>query len=406
MPHRYTNIRIVDPITTSDTIERRPFDLIWAALAAAEETMQGGPLTPAWLSLFQAHLSARDTATLRWREDLAESTEMRRAYSAMYGRFFSRALLASRFGFTNFVPLERNITRLGKAATVRRKKKGDIPDWIAWDPAASSYVLAEAKGCLTGRDRSFLYGTPTCIGAGKAQFDRVIVRNARGRKIRTRNWVAANLWATDVRGRRSVSVLWDPDEDGEELSDDDIPENATAIREHRINNIAVGLGRQGSLRLGAEALGQAVRIAIDPSGEDLPPEPPKEQLPPELPRQQLPPEPPTDQTTKIVSDDVNIPIFPSLNVPAREPHSDVYVAALVTPLGIRPILNREDFEAVRNVQRQVRDENGLAMIYGLSKHALAAKDYRCELWLSAGGIASPDGAGLFDLKLVQMESVT
>ena len=124
MSYRYTNIRIVDPITGGDTIERRPFDLMWAALAAAEETMQGGPLIPAWLGLFQSHLSVKDTATLRWRKDLAESTEMRRAYSAMYGRFFSRALLASKFGFINFVPLERNVTQIGEAADSKSKKKG------------------------------------------------------------------------------------------------------------------------------------------------------------------------------------------------------------------------------------------------------------------------------------------
>ena len=250
---------------------------------------------------------------------------------------------------------------------------------------------------MTGRERSFLYETPTCIGAGKAQFDRVIVRNARGQKLRTRNWVAANLWATDVRSRRSVTLLWDPDEDGEELSDDEIPENATAIREHRINNIAVGLGRQDSLRLGAETVGQAVRITINPSTEEMPPAPPREELSPESP---------TSQTTRVAPDDVSVPVLPSLNEPAQERHTDVYVAALVTPLGIRPILSETDFETVVKFQQQVREENGWAMIYGLSKSALSERDYKRELWLSVGGIASSDGAGLFDLKQIQIESIT
>ena len=41
--------RIVDPGASSDDLEVGPFDLWWAALSAAEETIQGSPLAPAWL---------------------------------------------------------------------------------------------------------------------------------------------------------------------------------------------------------------------------------------------------------------------------------------------------------------------------------------------------------------------
>ena len=107
--------------------------------------MQGGPLTLAWLQLFAAHLSSLEKTELRWSGDLAESAEMRKAYSAIYGRYFSRALLASRFGITDFVPLSRNSTVIANGVTVNRIGRGDIPDWIAWDPVSSCYVLAEAK---------------------------------------------------------------------------------------------------------------------------------------------------------------------------------------------------------------------------------------------------------------------
>ena len=42
------------------------------------------------------------------------------------------------------------------------------------------------------------------------------------------------------------------------------------------------------------------------------------------------------------------------------------------------------------------------MIYGLSTSALERADYKGTLWLSDGGIASADGAGLFDLKEIQL----
>ena len=381
MPYRYTNIRIVDPTKKWDKVEAQPVSLWWAALAAAEETVQGGPLAPAWLRLFQDHLSILETRILRWRGDLAQSTEMRRAFSAMYGRYFSRALLARSFGLTDFVPLSSNDTPIANGVTVRRIGRGDIPDWLAWDPKTSSYVLAEAKGSLTGRDRNFLYETPACIATGKAQFDRVEVIDSCNRRIRTRNWVAANLWTTDERIRKSVSLLWDPEGDGEELLPNEKSENAAAIREHRIANIATGLGHKKELLLGEEDLGQTVRISIQPSKDDLPPEPAE------------------DSVTRGDSKDPGKSVLPPID-PPREKHEDVYVAALITPLGVRPIRDNADLETLLSVQQ---DGNEPAMVYGISTSALTIADYKQAPWLSGGGLASPDGAGLFDLKQIELD---
>ena len=57
MSCRWTHLRQVDPGTGLDVVERRWLNLWWAAVAAADETIQGGPLAPAWLRLFEAHLS-------------------------------------------------------------------------------------------------------------------------------------------------------------------------------------------------------------------------------------------------------------------------------------------------------------------------------------------------------------
>ncbi len=110
MSLRYAFTRIVDPGAGTDVVQLGPFDLWWAAISAAEETIQGSPLASAWLRLFQDHLSRDDTSELRWAGDLAESAETRRAYSALYGRFFGRAFLASRLGIRisfRFIPTGR-----------------------------------------------------------------------------------------------------------------------------------------------------------------------------------------------------------------------------------------------------------------------------------------------------------
>ena len=95
-------------------------------------------------------------------------------YSGLYGRYFARALLASRLGITDFVSLNRNSTQIPDGVSVERIDTGDIPDWIAWDPQENTYVLGEAKGCLTGSAQQFLGRTPSCVDAGKVQFTRVI----------------------------------------------------------------------------------------------------------------------------------------------------------------------------------------------------------------------------------------
>ena len=336
--------------------------------------MQGGPLTSAWLYLFASHLSRDETRKLRWGGDLAESAEMRRAYSAMYGRYFSRALLESRFRLTDFIPLHTNSTTIENGVTVNRIERGDIPDWIAWDPVSGSYVLAEAKGRLTGNDSDFLHQTPRCIKEGKAQFQRVEVRDTYGRKIRTRNWVVANLWSTDERKREPVSLLWGSETGGETLSENEVRRNEVAIRQHRIAKIAIVLGRQNSLHKNANDVGQTIRISIQPSVSDGfdAIQPAWENI--ERERENL-----GEET-------------------AREAHEDVYVAALITPLGIRPILTEDDIEFVYLAQEKMQYGNEVAMIYGLSRNAVLTERHEGEQWLSTGGIVSPDGTGLFNLK--------
>lgn len=379
MLYREIKFRRVDRHTGGDSTENLLFNLYRAALAAADETMQGSPFYSAWLQLFQTHLSSK-TSKLRWCEDLAESTEMRRAYSAMYGRYFSRGLLTQKLGITDFVPLNRTNTNIGNVVTVNRKSKGDIPDWIAWDSINGSYVLVEAKGNLTGKESEYLYSKPPCIEIGKAQLKRVDVKDLHGKRISTHNWVAANLWSTEVRGNLPVSLLWKSINQGSALMNDEIQMHASAIREHRTDRIGTQLTRTESFRLGQGISSLVLRISIEPSVEHRTIE--------------------SEDQSRFEA--VSFPSFEHIEELSTERHEDVYIAALITPLGVRPILDKSDLEFALSVQRRVKEGIEVAMIYGLSMDTVMRSDYKRTAWLSGGGIATTDGAGLFNLKEVQI----
>lgn len=373
MPFRWTNIRTVEPSIPHDRTSHQPFSLWWAALAASDETMQGGPLIPAWLRLFTRHLSSADVVRLRWGGDLAESAELRRAYSALYGRYFSRALLASRLGLTDFVSLRTNLTRLPNGITIERTAKGDIPDWIAWDPREGRYCLCEAKGSLTGREMDFLTGEPACVRDGKKQFSRVRVIDRSGRVVATRNWVAANLWSTDGRPRESVSLLWDPPGDGVAISADERQRHADGIRRRRIANIALRLGRVGLLGASRRPGDMLLHVTAKPEDDGMP---------------------------RWVGRDHEDELLRPVDRPAVEPHSDTYAAALITAFGIRPIVSPEDMSVIKSVRRSGEP----AMLFGLSANALHADQGFRQPWLSGQGIAAPDGISLFDLHRVDVET--
>ena len=391
MSYRYAFTRIVDPGVGTDLVESGPFDLWWAAISAAEETIQGSPLAPAWLGLFREHLSQVNRSELRWAGDLAESGEMRRAYSALYGRFFGRAFLASRFGFRDFIPLHYDRTRVGNLVEVTRVKRGDVPDWIAWDPGSQSYVLAEAKGRLGGSLRGYLSRTPACIGSAKAQFQRVEVRDAHRRRIATTNWVAANLWCTDRRGQAPVCLLWDPDGEGEQLLGEEVPRHAAAVSRQRVGSIAAALGHPGFADGSTEPRGRVIRIAAAPSES------------PEADEVPAAPQGFDDERLFLGTDGESVGVARREGEPrSRERHEDAYLAAIMTRFGITPIVDQSGVDAARRAQDRAGSGEEPALIYGISAGALARAETDGRGWFSGGGIVSRDGAGLFDIAQVEI----
>lgn len=386
----------------------------WIAHAAAEETLQGSPLVSAWLKLFRAHLSTRDD-WLRWRGDLAESTELRRAYSGLYGRFFARALLTQHLGFTRFRSLRRNGLKIPNGAEVKRTDDGDIPDWLAWDDQHSRLVLGEAKGSLTARD--FLApGTPKCVENGQSQFERVTTFD-QGRYVRPTHWVAATRWATEKRSGKPVTILWDPPGEDARFGEEEAARHRAAMTHAWLDSIAAGMGWTGADDLlSRERRREALVIRAEPgsiaqsddwplleddSSHDLMVSGPGETREETENAERLDFEDPIGELgDSDLYTDTRILMPPDPEPPALH---RAYIAALITRFGIRPVKTADDLEAIRRSQEAAQRLEEPAMMVGVPLDIDPASGMSEGTWLSGAGIAQPGGLAVFDLRQVTFD---
>ena len=380
MSRRWLYVRTNDGCGT-ERRSVRATSLWWLALAAGEETLQGGLMSRAWLRLFRAQLSTDQLVWLQWRGDLGESAEIRRAYSALYGRYVTRGLLQALFGFRDFVPLRRNITTTPGGIRIRRNAKGDVPDWIAWDPTANRYVLGEAKGNLTGHTNDFLNGTPACLASGKQQFARVDVTDAVGMAVSTADWVGANLWATDVRKRRPVFVAWDPTRPGRQLSQEEQAHHADALSQRWIMSLADGFGYselrriRSTLPLRPSTGAVMVRVPATPDSQ-----------PPRL----------RFRTQEDIVRDEG-------DVPSAQLHEGRYIPALVTGQGLIRLQGDGALDLLKDQQTRAKARGEPIVFLGLPTVRLASvPKLPTKVWLSDHGIVGPSGLAVFDLRKIEI----
>lgn len=432
---RWVNHRLYDG-NGGDVQGPIPINLMWVAAAAAEETFQGSPLARAWLDLFRAQLSSDDNYWLRWRGDLAESSELRRAYSGLYGRFFARALLQQHLGFTSFLSLQRNGLKVGAAVEVERTSAGDIPDWIAWSPTHKRYVLAEAKGSLVAKD--FLKaGTPNCIKEGKKQFSRVRVL-VNGVEHDPLRWVAASRWATDTRPGGPATALWDPPVPDHSFAPEEADRHQEAMHRAWLESIAPGFGlRTAQDFSNAERSQLGVAVFAPPGGIEadlrdgsLKVEAPPKVLPDDADRPASYQAEETSRSgssfdrdgkegnggTKDTSEDekkgpdaLESHEFYK-NSSLLEPHAGEqtihfgrYVTAAVTRFGIAPVRAQRDLEALLRLQDRIRKgEEATAMLVCIPLSDLKSGE-RKVIWNDAAGISQSGGLSVFDLEKVEID---
>lgn len=415
--YRWTQHRVFDDVGSDR--QGPTVVLIWdVVLAAVEETLQGAPLQPAFLQLFSTQLSSKDPTWLRWRGDLAESAELRRAYSGLYGRFFARALLTRHLQLTRFQSLNRDRTDVG-TLTIKRISDGDIPDWIAWDARRGRHVLCEAKGSMTARD--FLSpGVPACVAAGKAQFARVEVRDG-GVEVNPGKWVAATRWATDGRPGKPVTILWDPPGNEE-------PYDSEATRRHRndmtrawLNSLAPAFGcRNADELLSPERRFEAVRIRADPGRRhpsgDWPSGAPDDTAADDstsaqvgrLSSDEVRDTGDTDLSQAILEDDLGgSAVYAATSVPRppageKSPFEGDFLTVMITRFGVRPVRTLDDLIVVTRAQKRARALEEPALLACLP-FGLDADDPPAEgEWLDEAGIFRSGGLGVCDLRSIEI----
>jgi hypothetical protein len=418
MAYRWTRHRVFDS-AGNDKAGLAAISLLSVARAAAEETLQGSPLVSAWLKLFSTQVSLTDRYWLRWRGDLAESAELRRAYSGLYGRFFARALLTHHLGLTRFLSLKRNGLAIPGSVHVERQAPGDIPDWIAWDDRASRFVLCEAKGSLTSND--FLStGGPKCAHDGKSQFERVRTFDGTT-EIHPAKWVAATRWATDHRRVNPTTILWDPPSDYRPFSREDADRHRAAISRAWLASIAPGLGwRSADDLLSKERSRQAVVVTAKPG--PVPPEmdwPQAEDVDEINDLGDLSAVP--QATRQIVASGIRPRIsrgqqdnLTEANLyydrAALEPrprekagYEGAYLISLITRFGVRPIRTNEDFDLVQREQDRARRLEEPAMLVGLPIGFDPQAHDSGVQWMDDAGIAAKNDLAVFDLRMIATE---
>jgi hypothetical protein len=254
--------REVTPTGTYWTDIYEDFDLRWAAWGAAVETLQIDLVAAGWMSLFDALLEPPPEAALRWRgAGPGTNAEIKRAYSALFGRFFGRAVLR-RYHGCRWLRQVRDGLELAPGIQLRRRAgyDGDLPDWVGWDDHHGCIVVAEAKGSnARGNWHSI---NPPPIRTALAQLERVEIVDTFGSPVHFKTWAVACRWGTMANGIEPTIITCDPDTNGRALE----PEEARQVRSEmqaRWNaDLLEGLGRPD--------VAQAARMAnLDAGTVDL-----------------------------------------------------------------------------------------------------------------------------------------
>ncbi len=235
-----------DPNNTP--MKRIPFDIDLVAASAWGEILQAAPGAQSLAGIMEALLAPSSTDLVWQASGPGRGTEMRRAFSGMFGRFFARAYLQLNHGFTWFNPIDGDNYLLSPTWRVRRKptQKTDMPDWICAKPG--QLAIGEAKG--SNIEGAFPpKGTPAPIKkAGKqikgVQVEKLITAGAAPHWVakQVKGWAVMSRWGTANPPRDPYLYALDPDTDGEALSASEKDELEQVVARRHVELLAIGLG--------------------------------------------------------------------------------------------------------------------------------------------------------------------
>ena len=146
-----------------------------------------------------------------FREPLGQAREVKVALSGLFGRFVARAYLERYFGLSIFAHLGQRVFLLNgkRRVEVKRKTRGDLPDWIACDSQLKKITIAEAKGC---HDKQ---GPDKALARAWLQADRIDIVSGDKKATAKRVAIATRWGASQGGAREALLAVRDPDDQGE-----------------------------------------------------------------------------------------------------------------------------------------------------------------------------------------------
>lgn len=181
-----------------------------------------------------------------FKEALGQAREVKVALSGLFGRFVARAYLERYFGLALFAHVTSGsiLLKRGRRIHVVRRKRGDLPDWLASSGSRKSLAIVEAKGCHD------VPGTARAMKRAWPQTHRIDVMAGR-KKVSVKRIAIVTRWGVRVGGAHDPLLsVHDPRYAGAATPED---EDATIIELLRVH-IANLITRLGHSELAAALL--------------------------------------------------------------------------------------------------------------------------------------------------------
>jgi hypothetical protein len=221
------------------------FDITQVELEALREVLQTTIGPNPFSTFLGGFLTPYNTQLIWLGRGPGIGKEMRRAFSAIFGRFFARTYLKDCHGYVWFCPLDGPFQQIAPRLRVKtRGKHPDLPDWIC--AGARGLALAEAKGAKGG-GRLKYQSQPGAIKTAVKQLENCQVSvfdqaNQRWVDRRVKGWAVLNQWSFQSSNVPPYLFVVDPQTDGESLPPEDLPALARVIAREHVGGLCRGLG--------------------------------------------------------------------------------------------------------------------------------------------------------------------
>ena len=181
-------------------------DLIGLTYAAMRETLVSPNIPMVFKNLFLSLLTEKSDKLIWKRGGVGENTELKRGYSAIFGRIFARYFLTEKADVKCLLPIQSKIPVSSYPFELEIKNKNpNLPDWIGC--TEKELILAEAKGSHdleNWQKKSYPKNLPSRLETAKQQVNSSHISlyyrdklKHTFAKIPFTGWSVASRWATE-----------------------------------------------------------------------------------------------------------------------------------------------------------------------------------------------------------------